>query len=320
MSTHLRRWLWRLAKTVIVIAILVGVGWTFYRNFEQLDREALEWWPAWLAFSGLCYFLGSSCCALFWWRLLRALGQRPTFFAALRAYHTGGLGKYVPGKALVPILRTALVRTGASTAYRGEDRGGVRTGVAFVTVFYETFTIMAAGAILSAGSLSKWLTGTEQLLILLAIGAAVAFFLAPPVFNRLAAVVLKRFRKSDSEPLPPLRIGTLLAGLALGAVNWVFLGLSLVAAILAVRDEPPTLELVVECTAFVALATVLGFVTPSPGGLGVREWLLAELLTPQLGPGPATVVAILLRLTWIVAELATAGVLYPAPLLFSKRG
>jgi hypothetical protein len=64
---------------------------------------------------------------------------------------------------------------------------------------------------------------------------------------------------------------------------------------------------------------VAGFVTPSPGGLGIREWILMELLTPSLGPGPAGIAAILLRVTWIVAELVAAGILWPAPMVFSKK-
>jgi uncharacterized membrane protein YbhN (UPF0104 family) len=48
-----------------------------------------------------------------------------------------------------------------------------------------------------------------------------------------------------------------------------------------------------------------------PGGLGVREGVLISLLTPALGPDLAVVAAFLLRLVWVVAELAAAAVLVP---------
>ena len=43
-------------------------------------------------------------------RTLRVLGQSVSLPLALRAYYIGQLGKYVPGKALVVILRAGLVR------------------------------------------------------------------------------------------------------------------------------------------------------------------------------------------------------------------
>ena len=45
---------------------------------------------------------------MFWYRLLRQLGQRPTALAAVRAYYIGHLGKYLPGKACALLLRATL--------------------------------------------------------------------------------------------------------------------------------------------------------------------------------------------------------------------
>ena len=46
----------------------------------------------------------------FWYRTLQAFGQAPEGLSSLRAFFIGHLGKYVPGKAMVVVLRTALVR------------------------------------------------------------------------------------------------------------------------------------------------------------------------------------------------------------------
>ncbi len=61
----------------------------------------------------------------------------------LRAYYIGHLGKYVPGKAMVVILRTVMVR-----GHR------VDAAVAAVSVFFETLTMMAVGAFMAAGILA----------------------------------------------------------------------------------------------------------------------------------------------------------------------
>jgi uncharacterized membrane protein YbhN (UPF0104 family) len=72
-------------------------------------------------------------------------------------------------------------------------------------------------------------------------------------------------------------------------------------------------------TASIALATLAGFVfLVSPGGLGVREAALAELMLPYLqGIGMAgkaallaLVSAALLRLVWLVSEIVVSVILY----------
>ena len=87
----------------------------------------------WLAASGGLYLLGTLCCGVFWHRTLRALGQPVSLPQALRAYYIGQLGKYVPGKAMVVILRAGLVR----------GQGSI-PALAAVSVFLETLTMMSS--------------------------------------------------------------------------------------------------------------------------------------------------------------------------------
>jgi len=68
----------------------------------------------------------------------------------------------------------------------------------------------------------------------------------------------------------------------------------------------------------VTLATVAGFaVLVVPGGAGVREAALAELIIPyltRLVPNPQLIAwasAIVLRLVWLVAEVMVSIILYP---------
>jgi glycosyltransferase 2 family protein len=63
-------------------------------------------------------------------------------------------------------------------------------------------------------------------------------------------------------------------------------------------------------TAVVALATVGGFVSFLPGGLGSREWILMVTLGAALGSDRAAdgaVAALVLRVVWVVAELIGAA-------------
>ncbi len=57
---------------------------------------------------------------------------------------------------------------------------------------------------------------------------------------------------------------------------------------------------------------VAGFLSLIPGGIGVRELIVIPLLQPHFGAVVAIISAILLRVSWMVAELLMAGILYVA--------
>ena len=62
-----------------------------------------------------------------------------------------------------------------------------------------------------------------------------------------------------------------------------------------------------------ALATVAGFVVPiSPGGLGVREWVLWTALASAIDRDLAVVAALVLRLAWVAGEVWSPRRLLPA--------
>ena len=63
-------------------------------------------------------------------------------------------------------------------------------------------------------------------------------------------------------------------------------------------------------TASVSLAVVAGFLSLLPGGLGVRELVLDELMTEPFGAMVALVSAVLLRFVWLLAELMVSVILY----------
>jgi uncharacterized membrane protein YbhN (UPF0104 family) len=304
MDATTRQRLWQVAKLLITAVVLAFVGRTFLQALDQLPAD-FTFRPQWLVLSGGLYVLGMLLSVAFWVLALRALGQRPGWGAAARAYLVGSPGKYVPGKAMVIVVRAGLVAGPR-----------VRLSVAALTVVYETLLYMAVGALLAAVLTGlQWEVGQVQAWHVLALLAVAGVPTLPWVFNPMARRVVRRFQQPGEGPLPDLPVRTLLAGMALEAGQWFLTGLSLWAAVQAVQAVPfdgPTWS---AYTAVLGIATVASFFTPIPGGLGVREWLLQWLLSPTLGEGPAVLVAVLFRLTWIVSEVATAAALYWLPLV-----
>jgi len=307
-SSNPKKWLVPAIKLVIVVLVVCGIGWEIAKargTFQQKGFALAELDFRWLLAAGALYLLGMLPMGVFWYTVMRALGQVPRLGETLRAFYIGNLGKYVPGKAMVVILRTGLIRSGR-----------VDTTVAAVSVFTETLTMMAVGAFLAAVILAVRFTD-QWLLLALAVGLMLCAGLptVPPIFRHLVYVL--RVRKANPE------IGEWLKGLTLkvmsggwigNLVGWTCIGLSLWATLRAMpgtegklADPATSIPLV---TATVCLAMVAGFLSLLPGGVGVREYVLMRLMVEQFDPVTAIVSAVLLRVVWLVSESALAAVLY----------
>jgi uncharacterized membrane protein YbhN (UPF0104 family) len=316
LSPSTRRWfLWTLRALVLVL-VFFGVRGTVLTALDQLSQYQWQVQPIWLIAAGIIYVLGLVPMAWFWHRALASLGQPAPWPAALRAYFFGHLGKYVPGKALALILRVAAVRQWVAS---------IR--IAIVCSLLETLTMMAVGAFLAA-ALSAVVLRLEPRVASLAAAMALVVGLPtlPPVARRLARLGVERLKQQHESELDlpasvPADIDANLHGINLrllaagwlAAIScWTLLGLSLWAILRAMGITLDPLGDLPLLIASVALAVVAGFASMLPGGLVVRDALLMQLLTPACGAANALVAAVLMRLVWLVSELAACVILYVA--------
>jgi glycosyltransferase 2 family protein len=241
----------------------------------------------------------------------------------LRAYLVSHLAKYVPGKAMVVVVRAGMVVP-----------FGARASTAAIATFYETLVMMASGGLIAAAGFAA-ARGTHRVGLTLplwgqvelplyrlaavcGLGSGLAFLIlvVPPVFGRLAGLVSLPIPGVGPEAMPQVTGRLLGEGLLWSWGGWVFLGLSQLAVLRAF--DPTTIgvsmavSLAPAVIASVALATVAGFmVAVLPGGLGVREGVLMSTLAPAVGSDRAVIASLLLRLVWVAAELVAAAILVP---------
>jgi uncharacterized membrane protein YbhN (UPF0104 family) len=347
----MRAWLrksWPLLKALLALAILIAIGRQFVRDLRRPELWQRQLHPSWLLLSAILYLLGLGFSALYWYRLLVALGQRPLFLRTIRAHYIGQMGKYLPGKAWALLLRSNMVRS--STTH---------VGVAVLTSFYEVFITMSSGALLAAvlfglqawsftspvdwhvfGRIWQIFQGGKAeaapvdphalwllaLFLLLVIGIPSL----PPVFHRLVQRLTLPFRQGDNRAVPTPGVACMFQGLALTPGCWLMMGASLWAALQAAGVGPVwSLESGLRYTSFLALAYVSGFVIVFlPSGLGAREALLVLMLVPDISQRLdlgaedarplATLTVILLRLVWTAAELVIVAGLYWFPVRVSE--
>lgn len=300
-----KRWTRHLV-TGLKLAIFALLCYAIYHALdsgrEQLSQHTWHVEPWWLVASGVIYLTSLLPPAIFWHRILLATDQPALLGESIRAYYISQLGKYVPGKWMVVLLRRVLLR----------DPKVEHTVVA-ASVFFETFTFLAVGAAISAIVLVIW---HPRQLPLIATAAGSVVLLGAPTVPYLFEFLLRKLgvtrlnptagRKFRQITWPMLFVGW--TGLAFG---WLLQGASLWATLrgLGACDSGPFHELSLHTTA-VALSVVAGFLSQIPGGLAVREWVSAQLIEPMYGPSVAIVSAIFYRLVLVVSELSISIILY----------
>ncbi len=295
--------------TVFTLAV-AAIGYMVYQSREQLLAESFSLnqvnWRFWLL-AIVSYLSAMLLANLFWYRVLIALGQRPKISDCLAAFFTSQLGKYIPGKAMVVVIRTDLVR--------GPQ---VNARIAAASVFVETLTWIFIGSAIASlllilrfrdQSVLQWTAGV------LTVAAGVLTW--PAIFQKLAGR-LTALGQRDQEPLKSLGLSTMAFGWVVMSLGWCLNGLSLWLVIKGLPETTITGNDYPLTLACVSLATVAGFVTLLPGGVGVRELVMIPLLSPTIGAANAIIAAVVIRLVWLTSELLAAGIIYLVRLVTSR--
>lgn len=306
---------------------------TFEEEKRDLLSSRMDWKSVravWIPISCFFGFFSILMPGILWWVVLRSFHTDPPFLPTQAAYAVGSLGKYVPGKAMVPIMRSASMR-----------KWGVPVSVSILGVIVETLLSLSAAGTLGAITLCasrppRWLFQVSIAAALLSIVPTI-----PPIFNWMLRQVAKRKRLVKVEDVGTENVGieNINSGKShaigwslvcrcwfLAAVGWILMGTSLFAAVATVSpqvlrnaypeflagvysgDIAMSLQLWILCIATASLAFVIGFLSMLPGGAGVRELIVTLLLAPIVGYAPALAAAVLYRLTNLTSELAMAGI------------
>jgi len=312
---------WRYSATLtlrlgITFAVILGVGRRLWLEKEKLRGYELDLIPGWLVVSGACYLAGLATAAMFWRLAIQDRGGHPDRLRTLFAYYAGHLGKYVPGKALVVVIRARIAKGPQVTAV-----------AAAMACVHETVLTMAIGASVSFIILLT-VSIPHRLFWLVVSGALTAglvLLALPPVVSWLGKFTLRLFPTSVAKDEYACRWQSVRQGSVLIASGWFLLGLSLLTELAAMHSlssiaiKLGLVKTIGLATALVALASVGGFVSLTPGGLGTREWILVETLGPLIGTTQGVVAAVLLRIVWVISEVIATGTFWLADNVWSSK-
>ncbi|MEM9589232.1 MAG: lysylphosphatidylglycerol synthase domain-containing protein [Planctomycetota bacterium] len=268
-------------------------------SLEEDRRRLTESIPAWsrvrwgYAMCGCCLYAAALLPpGVLLRRTVVALGSKTTLAIALAAQVFGHVGKYVPGKAMVVVLRSKSLRD-----------HGVTTAAATAAVFVETLMMMAVGAAISGGIIC--FLPIPGWMILVAIGIAATATLGSVMILH-PRIVTRILGKGIAATLGSRqRLHLILSAWIWSGIAWLLIGGSFMMLTAAIEgpQTPLTLSRYAVSTAAISLAMVVGFASLLPGGAGARELVLTTLLTPVVGAPLAIFSAIAARLMCLVVEV-----------------
>jgi len=311
--------LWAVLKWILFLTVMVFISRRAYEVWKSAPAESVHINAFWLIPAAAIYFIGWLPSVWFWRALQDAMHSPIRRWDALRAYYISQLGKYVPGKALVLLIRGSMVK-----------QAGGNPLLAGTLAAFETLVFMAAGAALGVAFSAmvfrepRWLQLPSQLAwiherpaVVMTIVTLATFATTPFsawFFTHLGRKILRSDRTTvESEPRITAKLVSI--GVIATALGWSCHALSFGCVMQSLSDRPFDLG---EFPLWMATSTVSmvgGFAVPlAPGGLGVREGIMIEILKdhPHVGPALAVVVAGLLRMVWFATELIAAGILFVA--------
>ena len=263
---------------VVALVVLLAVRlWQLWRR-EPVDFGRLD--PGIFAAAAVASVAAVSAYGFVWPYLLRCLGT-PAPFSWITLFFESQLGKYMPGSVWQYAGRVGLARN-----------RGVPIQRALVSIFAEIgFSAVAAAA--AASLILGWVAAAAVFVGLLAGGFALR--------GRLAGLTGRLDRPSV---LAALRAGP--AAVVLYLVVWGLYGIAFWTTGRALFAIPASdIPRYIGIFALAWLAGLVAFF--APGGIGVREAVIAALLTGRLGQADAIVLAATSRIVLSAIDVA-AGV------------
>jgi uncharacterized membrane protein YbhN (UPF0104 family) len=288
--------------------VAIALAAVFLRSqWDELRSYTWRLHPGWLALSGLFMLASWTVEVAIWQRLLHILGGHLPYLAALRIWFLTAIVRYLPGNIWQPLSMTLYCQ-----------RWNIRPEATLTSiVLYQVILLLATGPVAALyfplsnnwGLLTHLLNDYTPWLAALAILPVIAFLVRPSWLFDLVNLALRKAGRPALEA--SLSSSYLLFLLALNLLTWLLWGASFASLTYALRAYPVAtmMGLAPHLIAVYAIGSAIGFISFfAPGGLGVREGAFYLLLTPLLGGGAATVVALAMRLWNMLGELVMAAV------------
>lgn len=273
---------------LLLLAVFIAIAHFVLENLDQLRANPVhfKWW--FLLYGLLLTMLGHLFSYAIWASIATSFDMRTSWSHSGKAWFLSRLGRYVPGKISILLMR-----------FHSYDRHS-KTKVGAATII-EAYTAICAASILL---LVLALTTTQSIgpaTVYAAVLVTVLLAITHPAAIRIALGFAGKLVPISTLTTLPKQVETV--GFSLAQLFTMLLhGGALFMAFNAVGHADSTHYLVITAAFFIAgLIGMLAVFAPS--GIGVREATLLALLAQHLDPTTLLVGVIVIRLLGITSEV-----------------
>jgi uncharacterized membrane protein YbhN (UPF0104 family) len=280
----------RWALSVFAIAFMLWAGAGLVRDWRAAGSVQIDWT---LALASLLPALASNLAlAMAWAVLLQGMVQpTPPLGPLLSIYGLSNLGRYMPGKVGMPLMRiTGAARWGASAAATSTSVAlELLSWIATASALSLLCFVLAHGRTIDSALGPTQVATAAAIMIGTVVGAVIdRKHLPRPLLDRLGLV--------GTGPLLPARL------LALHTATWLCWALH---AWLCARAVGASHAQALESMPYFVLSPVVGFLALlAPAGVGVREAMISIGLSGAVGPKAALMAALITRVASLIADVA----------------
>ncbi len=284
-----RRKLIDILKWAWIALVLLGAGWYFYRHYQEISQYLGTLSIARLALCFLLLLAGKLAISDIARLSLKKIAYAMPYTEALTITTVTQLGKYLPGG----IWHLA----GKFGVYRVK---GISTKKTTQVMVIENLWLLSSAGVVGAVALlaSNQETACHYLPFLCAPALANGIMLALPLLWVIGLLVFEYFFFGRQK----IVWADFLLALAELVFIWLAFGLSFWLVF------PPNSGFFAPVMGAFSLSWLAGYVAVfAPGGIGVREVLLAVLLGAFFKSAAVAIYAAIHRLLWVLAEVFLGG-------------
>ena len=241
--------------------------------------------------SALFYLVYFYLRALSWHFIIKSLKGKLKIGESFSVWFLGEATRYIPGN----------IWSFASRVYLGNKKGVPKTLI-FVSLSIEAFLLVTSTFILSIPGIrfsTQAIPVNAKSLLILFIFILAGAFLAFFIRNK----IMKTLKTLQKIPLQTFISPPFLQAFFLHLLSWVFFGVGTYVLMTNLVSSHQIFFI-----SLIILSWLLGYLSfITPMGLGVREGVQIALLSPFIGVGSATLIALLSRLIMTVVDVGNVG-------------
>jgi glycosyltransferase 2 family protein len=286
----------KIYSRILFVAVLVFVSYYIFKSFSDIQGHLHQIKYTSIVLSFFFTLIAYLLSLLVWIRLIAAFGLKSDFISEAKAWSVSQLGKYMPGKAGVLLVRLDANKNNSKKTVV------MATLIEFITAFIASCLLILISILFLGEAIPYYFK-----IIALICSVLLLIFLHPKLLKPLTNTLLKYFNHEPMQTFPSFAL--ILKFVLINILIGIPYGLGLYFSMNCFADV--NFAYIVPITGVYYLASLVGIAALfAPAGIGVREGMIFLVLPALIAKQVVIAGTIMIRIISIAVELSLALFFY----------